>query len=155
MIITGLYRKFLFFLCHLHPGFDSLINTGRISQNQRGSRICLCLCNGADTLIIIGAHGNLRHIDITITHGNRRQVFLFDLFSSCRKLSNRSKRRGFRGLPSGIGINFRIKHKNINVSAACQHMIQTAKSNIIGPAVTAKNPFGFFGKELFLFQNFF
>ncbi|MPN31321.1 hypothetical protein SDC9_178795 [bioreactor metagenome] len=119
-----------------------MVNTRCISNNQGWSGISLSLGNSFKGLIFISTHGDLCYIYIPIAHGDYAKIFLLGLFPAGRKLGNCRSRSGLRRLTAGIGIYFGIKHQNVYIFAGSQYMIQSAETNIIGPAVTAEYPLG-------------
>ena len=52
-----------------------------------------------------------------------------------------SAQRGCLGcLTSGIGVNLGIQNENIDISAAGENMVKSAKADVISPAISADNP---------------
>ena len=153
MPVTSLYSQLFFCLRFAHAFLDTMIDTRSISDDHRWSRISLCLCDGLHCLVEICAHGNLCHIYISIAHGNAGQVFLLHFLAACCKLGNRTCRGSFGRLSACVGVHFCIKYHDIDIFSAGKYMVQTAESYIVRPAVTAKDPLGFFTQEVFLFQN--
>ena len=105
-------------------------------------------------LILVRAHGNLRHIHVAIADGHHAQVFLLGTLAAGSKLRNGSGRGRLGGLTAGVGVHFRIQNQDIYILAAGQHMVQSAVADIIGPAVAAEDPVAAFNKELFQVKDF-
>ena len=56
------------------------------------------------------------------------------------KLGHGAARGGFGGLAAGVGVDFGIQHQDVDVPAGGQDMVQTAVTDIVGPAVAADDP---------------
>ena len=91
-------------------------------------------------LILIGTHGDLCHIDVTIAHGDGSQILLLDVLTACSKLCHRADRCCLGSLTARIGINLGVDAEDIDILAGSKHMIHTAKADIVAPAVTTDNP---------------
>jgi hypothetical protein len=46
----------------------------------------------------------------------------------------------FDDLPAGVGINFRVEHQHVHVSAAGQRVVEAAGADVVCPAVAAYQP---------------
>ena len=93
-----------------------------------------------DRLLIIGAHGYARHVDVAVGHGDHTQVFLGQRFAAGRELRDRAQRGGLGHLAAGVGVNFGVQHQDLDVAPGSQDVIQAAVPYIIGPAVPAEYP---------------
>ena len=120
-----------------------MIDTRSISDDQRRSGISLCFLDRLHILSLVGTHGHLCHIYITIRHRHHTQVFFTHPFTAGSKFSNSTCRSRFRRLTSGIGINLGIYHQNIYIFTAGQDMVDTTVTDIISPSVTTKDPLRF------------
>ena len=117
-----------------------MVNAGGVGNHQRRSRPGFSLGDRAQRLIFIGAHGDLGHVHIAVAHRHHAKIFFPRAFALRGKLRDGRHRGRFRRLPAGIGVNLGIKHQNIHVFPARQHVIETAEADIVGPAVAAENP---------------
>ena len=70
------------------------------------------------------------------------------------ELSHLTDLAGLGGLAAGVGVNLGVKDHDIHVFAGSEHVVQTAETDIIGPAVAAEDPDGLLGQVLLLLQNF-
>src|SRR5699024_8642371 len=138
-----------------HTLLDTMVDTRSISNDQGRTRICLCLCQSFHSLVEVSAHGDLSNIYIAIAHGDRSHVFLLHFFTACCELSDRTGRRSLGGLSASIGVNLCIEYHNVDVASACENMVNAAESDIVSPSVTAEDPLGFLGQEIFLLKNLF
>ena len=131
-----------------------MVNAGAVSDDDRGAVVGFRLIHGLQQLHGIGAHGNLGDVDIAVAHGHHAQIFLLGALAGCRELGDRAGGRGLGSLTAGIGVNFGIKHKDVDVLILGDHVIQTAEPDIVGPAVTAEDPDGFLDQHILVRQNF-
>ena len=153
MPVTSLNRQLLLGLSLAHTLLDTMVDTRSVSDDQGRSRICLCLCDGLHTLIEVRTHGNLRHIYITVAHGDGSQVFLLGVFTAGCELSDRSGRSCLGGLSAGVGVNLGIEYHDVDILAGSQHMVHAAESDIICPSVAAEDPLGLLSEEFLVFQD--
>ncbi len=70
-----------------------------------------------ENLVHIGTHAYIRDINIAVAHHHSADVFLAYRLTACGKLRDRAERGRFGSLTAGIGVNFRIHDKDIDVSA--------------------------------------
>ena len=122
---------------------NAMSNTGRISNQQRNTRVGFCLKKTVQRLHIIGAVRQMCNIDIFIIHGDARQIFFRGGFACCREFCHSPPGCSFRSLSACIGVHFSIQYQNIKILARCQHVIKTSISNIIGPAISPNYPHTF------------
>ena len=54
-------------------------------------------------------------------------------------------------MAASVGVNLGIEDHDIYVFARCQHMVNAAVTNIVGPAIAAEDPVGAFYKVLLHF----
>ena len=66
--------SFLLFEALAH--IDAMSDAVAVGDDDRRAVIGICFEEGAERLLIAGAHGHLRDIDITVGHGDHAQVFL-------------------------------------------------------------------------------
>ena len=76
------------------------------------------------------------------------KVFLLVRLPAAANLATAAGRGRFGGLAAGIGIYFGIQHQDVDVFAHGKHMVQTAVADIVGPAVAADDPDGFFDQQI-------
>ena len=100
-----------------------MIDTRSVCNNQRRSRIRLCLGDGLNGLIIISAHCNLCNIYVAIAHCDGSEIFLFHFLAGCSKLCGCSDRRRLGRLTAGVGIYLGIKYHDINILTAGEDVV--------------------------------
>ena len=118
-------------------------------------RISLCLCNCFDSLVEVSSHRYLSNIYITIAHCDRSHIFLLGLFTASCELCDRTCRCRLGRLSACVGVNLCIEYHNVDVTSACENMVNTTESDIVSPSVTTEDPLGFLSKEVFLCKNVF
>ena len=140
MIISGVHSFFCFMRGSTQSGPDAMSNAGGIGDDQGGTRIGSSFRQCFYCLVVIGSHGNLGHIYISICHGNGCQIFFSAFLAACGKFCGRAQGSCFGCLSACIGVNFRIQYQDIDIPSTGKDMIQTAESYIICPAVSAHDP---------------
>ena len=75
-------------------------------------------------------------------------------FAARGEFGDGRRRRRFRRLTAGVGVDFRIEHEHIHVIARREHVIQTAEADVIGPAVAAENPLRTFEEKVAIRAQF-
>ncbi|MPN07494.1 hypothetical protein SDC9_154764 [bioreactor metagenome] len=155
MPVTGRNRILNFKLSTAHAALNAVVNARRIADNEGRAIIGFRLSNGLGSLRIVGTHRALCNIDIAIAHSDSRKILLLDFLTSSGKLRNRASRSCLGGLTAGVGINLGIKDNDIDVLALCQNVIQTAITNIIGPAVATEDEDRLLGEVILLLEDVF
>ena len=108
-----------------------------------GPSIGLGFQEGFQGLLVAVAHGHPGHIDVAIGHGHQAQVFLGETLALGGKAGHSAARGGLGGLSAGVGIDFGIQHQQVDVAPGGEDVIETAVTDIVGPAVAADDPDGF------------
>ena len=111
-----------------------------VGQDQRGPLIGLRLAKGLQGLLRIGAHGDLRHVDVAVGDRLQRQILARDALARGGELGDRAERRRLRGLAAGVRIDLGVEHEDVDVAPARQDMVQPAVADVVGPAVAAHDP---------------
>ena len=106
-----------------------------------------------EVLGLAGAHSHLRHIDVAVALGNHTEVFLANLLAGGGELGDSAGRGGLRALSAGVGIHLGVDHHDVDVLAAGQHVVQTAESDVVAPAVSAEDPLALFANAVFPCKN--
>ena len=55
-------------------------------------------------------------------------------------LAEAARGRRLRRLTTGIRVNARVEHQNVDVAIRRQHVVEPAETNVVGPAVAADDP---------------
>src|SRR5215211_5339077 len=117
-------------------------NTGTVCDDERWPIVGFGLKQSTQGLLIIGTHGDTSDIDITIRHRDQTQILLGQALATHSEFRNCRTGSGLTRLATSVRIHFRIKHQDVDVTPACQYMVETTVADIIGPAVTTDNPYG-------------
>ena len=105
-----------------------------------GAAVRLGLLKGPEGLEGVGAHGHLGHIDIAVIHGDHAQVLLADGLPFRGKLGHRSAWGRLRRLPAGVRVDLGVQHQDLHIAARGKNVVQSAETDVIGPAVAADDP---------------
>ena len=66
-----------FFLLSLaHAGFDTVVDTRSVSDDQRRSVVCFCFADSLESLSLVSAHSDLSYVYITVGSSDKTEVFL-------------------------------------------------------------------------------
>jgi pyruvate-ferredoxin/flavodoxin oxidoreductase len=80
-------------------------------------------------------------------HFVKRSVWAFGGVLSCvGKLGNSPERCCFGHLSAGVGVYLCVHDQQVNIFAGSNHMIQSAKTNVISPAISTECPYRPFNK---------
>ena len=55
-------------------------------------------------------------------------------------LATAPRGRRLRHLAAGVGIDLGVEHQDVDVAARCEHVIEPAVADVVGPAVAADDP---------------
>ena len=130
-----------------------MVDARTVCNNYRRPGIGLRLAEGIDCLLEICAERHRGHIDCAIGHHHATEVLFECTLAVDRIFSNGSKRSGFRGLTACVGIAFGVHDKDVDILAACQHMIKSGETNVVGPAVAADGPNRLFAEHIGIGEN--
>ena len=81
------------------------------------------------------------------------QILLLDLLAGCGELRHLADLRSLGGLAAGVGIYLGVEDHDVHIFARGQHMVHTAVTDVIGPAVAAEDPDGSLGQEVLVLQD--
>ena len=96
---------------------------------------------------VVGAHGDLRHIDVAVAHGDAGQILLLDRLAGGGELRHSAGGGGLGGLSAGVGVDLGVEDQDVDVLAGGQDVVQTAVADVVGPAVAAEDPDGLLGQQ--------
>ena len=117
-----------------------MVDTGRVSDDKRRSRICLRLGNSLNGLYHICTHCDVCYINIAVGHCNSGKILLLGLLTAGSKLCHSTGRSRLGRLSACVGVYLSIEYHNIDIFSGSKNMIQSAESDIICPTVTTENP---------------
>ena len=136
-----------------HADFDAVVDAGCVADDERRAVVGLGLLDDVEVLGLAGAHIHLRHIDVAVALGNHTEVFLADLLAAGGELGDGAGRGGLRALSAGVGVHLGVDDDDIDILAAGQHVVQTAESDIIAPAVAAEDPLALLDEAVAEFEE--
>ena len=113
----------------------------------------------------VGAHGDVRNIDVLVLHLHEAEVLLGLDLAARRKLRDRAGRRGLRRLPARVGVDLGVHDEDLDVLARGEDVVKPARmrrrsfallrratrrrrpegrtsdrADVVGPAGAAKHP---------------
>ena len=136
-----------------HAALDGVHLTGGVADHQRGTLVGLGLTDGGQSLVGVGAHGDLSHIDIAVAHGDLSQALLGSGLTGSGELGHSAEVGGLGSLTAGVGVDLGIEDHDVHVLAGSQNVVQTAEADVVSPAVAAEDPDGLLGQELLALQD--
>ena len=140
MPVAALDGLLLLVLRATHTDLDAVVDAGCVADDERRAVVGLGLLDDVEVLGLAGAHSHLRHIDVAVALGNHTEVFLADLLTAGGELGDSAGRGGLRALSAGVGVHLGVDDDDVDILAAGQHVVQTAESDVIAPAVAAEDP---------------
>src|SRR5262245_44211430 len=93
---------------------------------------------------IVGPHGDLCDVDVSVAHGSQTKVFLGRWFASGSEFCHSPQRSSLGGLAAGVGIDLGVQHQNVDVLARSQDVVEATVSYVVCPAIAADYPYAFF-----------
>ena len=85
-----------------HAALESVREAGRVGDDHGAAFVFLGLAQRLDELVHVGAHRDLRDVDVAVGHEHRAEVFFRDALAADAELRDRAYRRRLRGLASGV-----------------------------------------------------
>ncbi len=140
MPVARFYSVLDVLLRFAHAFLDAVVDTRRISDNQRWSIVSFSFSDCFHELGFVSAHAYLRYVYIAVGHCHHAEVFLLDSFTRGCKFCNCCCRCRLGCLTASVGVNLCIEYQNVDIFAGSQYMIQTAIADIVRPAITADSP---------------
>ena len=111
-----------------------------VGEDQRRSLVGLGLAEGVQRLLRVGAHGDLRDVDIAIGDRLESEILACHPLAGARELRHGAERRRLRGLAAGVGVDLGVEDQDVDVASARQHVVEAAVADVVGPAVAADDP---------------
>ena len=115
--------------------------------------IGLGLGNGLEGLSLVGAHCDLRDVDVAIGHGDLGKALLLGLLTGSRELSDLTDVGSLGGLSAGVGVDLGIEDEDVDILVLGKDMVHAAEADIVGPAVAAEDPDGLLAEVILLAQD--
>ena len=119
---------------------------GAVADDEGRAVVGLGLVNGLEGLSRVGAHGDLRHVDVAVAHGDLGQGLLLGHLTGSGELSDLAQVRGLGGLAAGVGVDLGVEDEDVDVVARSQDVVQATEADVVGPAVAAEDPEGLLGE---------
>ena len=138
--VAALDGILLLLLGNGHAALDAMVDARRIGDDDRRSVIGFSFGDGLEGLGLVGAHGDLGDIDIAVAHGHHAEVLLLDRLAAGGKLGDSAGRGRLGGLAAGVGIDLGVEDQDVDVFAGSEDVVQSAVTDVIGPAVAADDP---------------
>ncbi len=138
--VTTFYSALFLFLAATHTGFDTVVDTGRVSDDQRRTVVSLSLADSLEGLSLVGAHSNLCYIYIAVGRSDQTEVFLADTFAGRSEFGDSAERSSFRRLATGVRVYLGVEYEDIHILAACEYVVETAEADIVCSTVTGNDP---------------
>ena len=123
-------------VAHLDPVRDAVA----VGDQQGRPVVRLGLAERAQRLLGIGAHRDARDVHVGVGDRLQRQILRRHRLAGGGELRDRTERRRLRHLAAGIGIDLGVEHEHIDVPSAREDVIETARADVVGPAVAADDP---------------
>ena len=131
-----------FLLAVDHAALDGVHLAGAVADDEGRAVVGLGLVDGLEGLSRVGAHGDLRHVDVAVAHGNLGQRLLLGHLTGSGELSDLAQVRGLGGLTTGVGVNLGVEDEDVDVCAGGEDVVDAAVADVVGPAVAAEDPLG-------------
>ena len=113
-----------------------------VGDHQRHSRPGLCFQQRFDRLDIAGAEGDVGDVDVAERHGFEPEVLLGDSLASSGELGDCPAWCCLRCLTTGVRVHLGVEHEHIHVATATEHVVETARPDVVGPSVASDDPHG-------------
>ena len=117
MPVSALYSCFLLFLRVTHALADAMVDTGSVSDDDRGSVVSFCLADCLEGLSVVGSHCNLCAVYVTVGGCDESEVFLAYALAGSGKLGDSADRSSLGCLAAGVGVNLSVDYENVDVFA--------------------------------------
>ena len=119
---------------------DAVRDAGRVGEHERRAGPGSRLEQSADCLGLVGAQGDLSDVHVAVRLGQQTEVLLLGRLSVAGELRRRTARRCLRRLATGVRVDLRVEHEDVDVAAGGHHVVEPAEVDVVGPAVAAHDP---------------
>mmetsp|Transcript_40181 Transcript_40181/g.65941 ORF Transcript_40181/g.65941 Transcript_40181/m.65941 type:complete len:211 (-) Transcript_40181:286-918(-) len=128
------------------------IDTRRVRHNHRRARVLGCLFQCLHRLRIVCAQRHRGDVDIAVRHGRRTQLFFLPRLSHRLEFGHLSRHRRLTRLSASVAVDLSVENQHVDILALGQDMIESARTNIIRPAIAANQPLRLRTKHIALFE---
>ena len=151
--VAALDGLLLLVLRAAHTDLDAVVDAGCVADDERRAVVGLGLLDDVEVLGLAGAHSDLGDIDVAVALGNHTEVFLADFLAGGGELGDSAGRGGLRALSAGVGVHLGVNNHDVDILAAGQHVVETAESDVIAPAVAAEDPLALLDEAVTEFEE--
>ena len=130
-----------------------MVDTRGVGNHKRRSGISLGLFQHVEQLLLRSADRNLRHIDITVGHGHRAEVFLADALAARCELGDGAHGSRFRRLTAGVRVDLGVHNEDVHILTRGQHVVHAAVTDVVTPAVAADDPLRLLHEPVLVLEN--
>src|ERR1039458_3059979 len=109
-------------------------------NHERRPVVRLCLGKSLHGLSVVTAHRDVGPVSAPVVHRHHGDVFLRDALAASGELRHRAQRRCLRHLSAGVGVNLGIEQQDVDIGVGSQHVIESAESDVIAPAIATDDP---------------
>ena len=127
-------------LLHAVAQIEAVGDAVAVGEDEGRSVIGLGVAQRLDRLLRAAAQRDLRHVDVAIGDGLKRQILARRALAGGGELGRGAERRRLRGLAAGVGIDLGIEHQDVDVAILGEDVVEPAGADVVGPAVAADDP---------------
>ena len=110
-----------------------------VGDDERRAGVALGFQEGLDRLVVLGAEGDLGHVDVAVAHGDQAQVLLGDVLAGRRRTwPTAPSGVALDCLAAGVGVDLGVEHEDVDVAVGGEHVVEAAVADVVGPAVAAE-----------------
>ncbi len=117
-----------------------MVDTGAVSDDDRGTVVSLSLTDCLEGLGLVGAHRYLCGVNVAVGGGDQTEVFLADALAGRGELGDGANGGSLRCLAAGVGVNLGVEDKDVDILAGSEDVVETAETDVVGSAVTGDDP---------------
>ena len=107
----------------------------RVRDDDRRAVVVLGLVERLHGRRGVGAHRDVRDVDVLVLHLHEAEVLLGLHLAGRRELSDRAGRRRLGGLPARVGVHLGVHDEDLDVLARGKDVVKPAVADVIRPAV--------------------
>ena len=117
-----------------------------VGDDQGGAVEGLGLAQGGEGLAVLRAEGDAGDVDVAVLQGHEGDVLFPGGLAAGGELGHGAHGGGLGGLAAGVGVDLGVEHEDLHVGAGGEDVVETAVADVVGPAVAADGPDGFFNQ---------
>ena len=111
-----------------------------VGDDERWAGVGLGLTEGLQGLLRVRTEGHPGNIDRAVGDGLHGHVLLGGLLAAGGELGDGTQRCRLGGLTTSVGVHLGVHHQDVDVTAGGEHVVHAARTDVVGPAVTADDP---------------